>query len=157
MASADPFHPVSPRVSAALRADRKRTAEFLAALDLPADALERSRSRCSCLHALRPFHELELGLRRIARHQAGCQALMTQYGSGLTPCHLDQLATSRACPHHAKRPLRRIDIASIVLPLLRVGSSPAKLTHPALALYQAAQSAPAASPTTRLPRAESPR
>ena len=28
------------------------------------------------------IHQLERGLRRIARHQAGCQALMTQYGVG---------------------------------------------------------------------------
>jgi transposase len=29
----------------------------------------------------RQIHETERGLRRLARHQAGCQALMTQFGS----------------------------------------------------------------------------
>jgi transposase len=30
----------------------------------------------------RRIHEIELSLRRLARHQPGCQALMTQYGVG---------------------------------------------------------------------------
>ena len=43
MASAHPFHPVSPRVSADAPAQIASATgrEFLAALDLPADALER--------------------------------------------------------------------------------------------------------------------
>ena len=57
--------------------------EFLAALDLPADALERIEVALFMVDTLDArIHELELGLRRIARHQAGCQALMTQYGVG---------------------------------------------------------------------------
>ena len=57
--------------------------EFLAALDLPADALERIEVALFMVCTLDArIHELELGLRRIARHQAGCQALMTQYGVG---------------------------------------------------------------------------
>ena len=57
--------------------------EFLAALDLPADALERIEVALFMVDTLGArIHELELGLRRIARHQAGCQALMTQYGVG---------------------------------------------------------------------------
>ena len=57
--------------------------EFLAALDLPADALERIDVALFMVDTLDArIHELELGLRRIARHQAGCQALMTQFGVG---------------------------------------------------------------------------
>ncbi len=56
--------------------------EFLAALDLTAGAgADRSRV-VHGRHARRRIHELERGLRRSARHQAGCQALMTRTGSG---------------------------------------------------------------------------
>ena len=66
--------------------------EFLAALDLPADALDRIEVALFMVDTLDArIHELELGLRRIARHQAGCQALMGQYGSGSDrPGHLDR-------------------------------------------------------------------
>jgi transposase len=55
--------------------------EFLGALDLPGDALERIEVALFMIDTLDArIHELELKLRRIARHQAGCRALMTQYG-----------------------------------------------------------------------------
>ena len=56
---------------------------FLARLDLAADARERVTVALFMVDTLeRQTHEIERGLRRLARHQAGCQALMTQYGVG---------------------------------------------------------------------------
>lgn len=52
-------------------------------LDLPADARERVTVALFMIDTLeRQIHEIERGLRRVARHQAGCQALMTQFGVG---------------------------------------------------------------------------
>ena len=56
---------------------------FLAGLLLAADAQERVDVALGMVDTLeRQIHELERALRRIARHQAGCQALMTQFGVG---------------------------------------------------------------------------
>jgi transposase len=56
---------------------------FLAHLDLPADARERVTVALFMGSTLeRQIHEIERALRKIARHQAGCQALMTQFGVG---------------------------------------------------------------------------
>ncbi len=57
--------------------------EFLASLPLPLDASERVVIALRMIDMLdAQIHELERGLRKIARHQAGCQALMTQFGVG---------------------------------------------------------------------------
>ncbi len=56
---------------------------FLERLDLPEDARERVTVALFMVDTLeRQIHEIERGLRRVARHQAGCQALMTQFGVG---------------------------------------------------------------------------
>ena len=57
--------------------------EFLASLPLPLDATERVVIALRMIDVLgAQIHDLERELRRIARHQAGCQALMTQFGVG---------------------------------------------------------------------------
>ena len=57
--------------------------EFLGRLDLPADARERVTVALGMVDTLeRQIHEIERGLRRLARHQTGCQALMSQFGVG---------------------------------------------------------------------------
>lgn len=56
---------------------------FLAGLLLAADAQERIDVALGMVDTLeRQIHEFERALRRIARHQASCQALMTQFGVG---------------------------------------------------------------------------
>jgi transposase len=56
---------------------------FLERSDLPADAHERVTVALFMVSTLEhQIHEIERGLRRLARHQAGCQALMTQSGAG---------------------------------------------------------------------------
>lgn len=56
---------------------------FLACLLLAPDTQERIDVALGMVDTLeRPIHELERALRRIARHQAGCRALMTQFGVG---------------------------------------------------------------------------
>jgi transposase len=60
-----------------------RGREFLARLPLPLDALERVVIALRMIDMLgAQIHELERELRTIARHQAGCQALMTEFGVG---------------------------------------------------------------------------
>ena len=57
--------------------------EFLERADLPVDARERVTVALFMVDALeRQTHAIELSLRRLARHQAGCQSLMTQYRVG---------------------------------------------------------------------------
>ena len=57
--------------------------EFLGRLDLPADVRERVTVALGMVDTLeREIHEIERGLRRLARHQTGCQALMSQFGVG---------------------------------------------------------------------------
>ena len=57
--------------------------KFLDGLDLPEDARERVAVALGMVDTLeRQIHEIERGLRRLARHQPGCQALMTQFGVG---------------------------------------------------------------------------
>ena len=56
---------------------------FLAALELPVDAQERIKIALEIIDLLdAQLAELERDLRALARRQAGCQALMTQYGMG---------------------------------------------------------------------------
>jgi hypothetical protein len=55
--------------------------DFLERLDLPQDAREQVTVALFMVDTLdRQIYEIERGLRRVARHQAGCQALMTQFG-----------------------------------------------------------------------------
>ena len=64
---------------------------FLAALELPVDAQERITLALEIIDLLdAQLAELERDLRALARHQAGCQALMT-----------------RRHPHRARRPCTR--------------------------------------------------
>ena len=92
------------------------------------------------------IHELELGLRRIARHQAGCQALMTQYGVGelialvtLTELgDVTRMSSSRKAVRFAGIDIgvHRSDRSARVGKLTRQGSPTLRW-----ALYEAAQSA----------------
>ncbi len=94
----------------------------------------------------RQIHQIERGLRRIARHQAGCQALMTQFGVGelIALTFLSELgdATRMTSSRKAVRfagldiGVHRSDQTSRVGKLTRQGSSPLRW-----ALYEAAQSA----------------
>jgi transposase len=57
--------------------------EFLAGLELPAAARERVEVALTVIEALdRQLQPLEAGLRRLARRQPGCRALMRHYGIG---------------------------------------------------------------------------
>jgi transposase len=75
---------------------------FLAALELPLDARERITTALEIIDRLdAQLAELERDLRALARHQAGCQALMTQYGMGeisalVTLCELGDVTRLHA-------------------------------------------------------------
>ncbi|MBV8711166.1 MAG: IS110 family transposase, partial [Solirubrobacterales bacterium] len=57
--------------------------QFLARLELPVDAQERITTALEIIDLLdAQLAELERDLRALARRQAGCQALMAQYGMG---------------------------------------------------------------------------
>jgi transposase len=57
--------------------------QFLARLELPVDARERITTALEIIDLLdAQLAELERDLRALARRQAGCQALMAQYGMG---------------------------------------------------------------------------
>jgi transposase len=74
-------HGVSPGAPGEISGPSGR--EFLASLPLPLDASERVVIALGMIDMLEiQIHELERALRKIARHQAGCQALMTQFGVG---------------------------------------------------------------------------
>jgi transposase len=120
---------------------------FLAHLDLPADARERVTVALFMGSTLeRQIHEIERALRKIARHQAGCQALMTQFGVGelIALTFLAELgdasrmSSSRKAVRFAGLDIgvHRSDQTSRVGRLTRQGSSPLRW-----ALYEAAQSA----------------
>jgi hypothetical protein len=56
---------------------------FLDRLDLPADASKRVTVALGMVDTLEhQIQDIERALRKIARRQAGCQALMTQFGVG---------------------------------------------------------------------------
>jgi transposase len=75
------FHHGVRGVPAELRSAAGR--EFLAALELPAADLERIEVALALVDALdRELAPLEQGLRRLARRQPGCQALMAHFGIG---------------------------------------------------------------------------
>jgi transposase len=75
---------------------------FLAALELPLDARERITTALEIIDLLdAQLAELERDLRELARRQAGCQALMAQYGMGeisslVTLCELGDVTRLHA-------------------------------------------------------------
>ena len=138
-------HGISTGAPARIAADGGR--QFLERLDLPADAHERVTVALFMIDTLEAqIHEIERGLRRIARHQAGCQALMTQFGVGelIALTFLAELgdasrmSSSRKAVRFAGLDIgvHRSDQTSRVGKLTRQGSSPLRW-----ALYEAAQSA----------------
>jgi len=83
VAAQDPFdlahHGVSRGAPGESSSPRGR--EFRAGVDRPADARERITVALGLIDTLkRQIRELERSLRKIACRQAGCQALMTQFG-----------------------------------------------------------------------------
>ena len=76
--------------------------QFLARLPLPVDAQERITVALEIIDLLdAQLAELERDLRALARHQTGCQALMTQYGMGeisslVTLCELGDVTRLHA-------------------------------------------------------------
>jgi transposase len=126
------------------RGDGRR---FLDRLDLPADARERVTVALFLISTLeRQIHQLERDLRRLARRQPGCQALMTQFGVGelialtlLTELgDVTRMSSSRKAVRFAGLDIgvHRSDQTARVGKLTRQGSSPLRW-----ALYEAAQSA----------------
>ena len=121
--------------------------EFLNALGLPEDAHERIAIALLIIDDLdRHIHELERSLRRTARNQTGCQALMSQFGVGeliaLTLLSelgdVTRMSSSRKAVRFAGLDIgvHRSDQTARVDKLTRQGSSPLRW-----ALYEAAQSA----------------
>jgi len=76
--------------------------QFLARLELPVDAQERITTALEIIDLLdAQLAELERDLRALARRQAGCQALMAQYGMGeisalVTLCELGDVTRLHA-------------------------------------------------------------
>jgi transposase len=130
--------------------DRLRTAagrEFLDGLQLPGDARERIAIALAMVDAIdAQIEPLERGLRRLARRQTGCRALMRLYGMGeltslVTLCELGdvaRLSASRKAVRMAGIDIggHRSDRRSRVGKLNRQGSP-----HLRWALYEAALSA----------------
>ena len=130
--------------------DKLRTREgreFLAALDLPEDARERIEVALGMVDAIEAqIAPLERELRRLARRQTGCQALMRLYGMGeltslVTLCELGdvtRLSASRKAVRMAGIDIgvHRSDRRSRVGKLTRQGSPQLRW-----ALYEAALSA----------------
>ena len=121
--------------------------QFLARLGLPADARERVTVALGMIDTLeREIAEIERSLRRVARRQTGCQALMTQFGVGelialtlLTELgDVTRMSSSRKAVRFAGLDIgvHRSDQTARVGKLTRQGSSPLRW-----ALYEAAQSA----------------
>ena len=121
--------------------------DFLNGRDLPADARERVEVALGMIDTLeRQIHQIERSLRRVARHQPGCQALMTQFGVGeliaLTVLSelgdVTRMTSSRKAVRFAGLDIgvHRSDQTSRVGRLTRQGSSPLRWT-----LYEAAQMA----------------
>jgi transposase len=121
--------------------------KFLASVELPADAVERIAVALQMVDTLeRQIGQIERSLRRLARHQAGCQALMTQYGVGelialtcLTELgDVTRMSSSRKAVRFAGIDIgvHRSDQTTRVGKLTRQGSPTLRW-----ALYEAAQSA----------------
>jgi len=117
---------------------------FLAGLELPVDAQERITTALEIIDPLdAQLAELERDLRALARHQAGCQALMTQYGMGeisalVTLCELGDVTRL-----HASRQAVRLAGIDIGVHRSDRHAQLGKLTRQgsARALFEAAQSA----------------
>jgi transposase len=130
--------------------ERLRTSggrEFLAQLELPADARERIEIALAVIDSLeRQLRPLEAELRKLARRQAGCRALMGLYGMGeltalVTLTELDdvqRLSASRKAVRMAGIDIgvHRSDRRTRVGKLNRQGSPQLRWT-----LYEAAQAA----------------
>jgi len=138
-------HGISGRAPARIAAAGGR--QFLDGLDLPADAHERVTVALFMVSTLeQQVHQIERELRKIARRQPGCQALMTQFGVGelIALTFLAELGdasrmtSSRKAVRFAGLDIgvHRSDQTSRVGHLTRQGSSPLRW-----ALYEAAQSA----------------
>ena len=121
--------------------------QSLARLGLPADARERVTVALDMIDTLeREISEIKRSRRRVARHQAGCQALMTQFDVGeliaLTLVtelgDVTRMSSSRKAVRFAGIDIgvHRSDQTARVGKLTRQGSSPLRW-----ALYEAAQSA----------------
>ena len=120
---------------------------FLAGLELPVDAQERITTALEIIDLLdAQLAELERDLRALARHQAGCQALMTQYGMGeisalVTLCELGDVTRLHASRQAVRLAgidigVHRSDRHAQLGKLTRQGSAPLRW-----ALFEAAQSA----------------
>ena len=121
--------------------------QFLAGLELPVDARERITIALEIIDLLdAQLAELERDLRALARHQAGCQALMTQYGMGeisslVTLCELGDVTRLHASRQAVRMAgidigVHRSDRHAQLGKLTRQGSAPSRW-----ALFEAAQSA----------------
>jgi len=139
------FHHGITGAPAELRSTTGR--EFLAALELPADARERITIALAMIDSLdRQLRPLESELRKLARRQTGCRALMSQFGMGeltalMTLCELgdvQRLSASRKAVRMAGLDIgvHRSDRRSRVGKLNRQGSPQLRW-----ALYEAALSA----------------
>ena len=120
---------------------------FLDHLDLPDDARERITVALGMVDTLeREIHQIERSLRRLARRQAGCQILMSQFGVGelIALTLLTELGDVRRISSSRKAVrftgldigVHRSDQTARVGKLTRQGSSSLRW-----ALYEAAQSA----------------
>jgi len=121
--------------------------EFLAGLRLPLDAAERLRVALEIIDMLEiQLSAIERDLRALARHQAGCQALMTQYGMGELSALVTLVELGDVTRMHASRQavrmagldigVHRSDRHAQLGKLTRQGSAPLRW-----ALFEAAQSA----------------
>ena len=121
--------------------------EFLAGLELPVDARERITVALGDHRPARAqLAEIERDLRALARHQAGCRALMTQYGMGeisalVTLCELGDVTRMHASRQAVRMAgidigVHRSDRHAQLGKLTRQGSAPLRW-----ALFEAAQSA----------------
>jgi transposase len=121
--------------------------QFLAGLELPIDASERITVALEIIDLLdAQLSELERNLRALARRQAGCQALMRQYGVGeisalVTLCELGDVTRLHASRQAVRMAgidigVHRSDRHAQLGKLTRQGSAPLRW-----ALFEAAQSA----------------
>ena len=121
--------------------------QFLAGLELPVDARERITVALEIIDLLdAQLAELERDLRALARRQAGCQALMAQYGMGeisslVTLCELGDVTRLHASRQAVRMAgidigVHRSDRHAQLGKLTRQGSAPLRW-----ALFEAAQSA----------------